>query len=972
MFKKTSRFGLWIAGLILGLFITLASDAQPNPAAQNTLFPILKDGSPSAYVAFTQPKQTHGLAMVNPDAVEYSTEVYLGKLGAKPKATSKDQYFYFQAATDQLVTATGTFYVTVHFLDKGQGALSIEYMSQEGESTKTPRGDSVFLGNSGIWQQHSFTLTNAIFDHSFEGETDFRLLCSGIMIHAVMLTRLPVIKQDRATSSLFRQTGVLPPPGYEIGLMLTNSDNGGLWSKDNIFKDKCNLYQSWGVSSLIDTIDTSMLITPNGTFDFAPFLDRVKKLEARGLKWSPRFKIGDPHSLPSVITETMHKLVGTDRPKEGPMISIWEPRLVEVYAKIFDDLHRVVNPQQVPRLILSFAGDWGPLFLSMENDSSTAWPDFWAGGMLAQQSFQNYLMRRYGNINGLRNAWKLPIDASNSILPSISSDFIPIRNLDTYSWYRESFTAFVREIINKARIMFPLTEIVMEISDDFGYSATDPTALAAIAAENHASMVMVNHEAFPTISPNWLCFANSCQRRGVKFGLRAGGQGGSKTMLPTLYSLASEGGSIFYFSEGFLIGEDSWTHYAENIGRIRPVSPNAKIALIYPRTSITMSSSLVFQRICGDLRDLFGFDVVDEEDIGKISATDYPFIFVPWGKYWTKDALISFDRLARSGAALVVQTDEPWETPQGNVEINEQIFAVELQRTTDGWRYVPRTQNTDPYQKGNPIARLERRLINVGEPGDDVFLQGQWGDTQNEITAKKLGFSFPTFRWMGERGQINLPMIPGKEYELQLDGFIPAGKRVQVYINQEYLGGVVGNGPFQWKYPITGKLRTRSGDVNVLLRGQLWSMGEVLGATQSQRVSLALSKVSVVPRGEKSEKMQDSQETAPRSPDFARESLRGSWMREVGQGVTVLAPLEYVNEWVYREMLNSFVMRPAMLDPRFRFSFPPDGEKNEIFVKPLSGGSVYLNLNDQSKSVGGWDRFNRSRSIPPQTLYYSN
>lgn len=938
------------------------------------LLPMLKDGSPSAYVAFTQPKQTNGLIMLNPEGVTYVTEDYLGRRGVKPGVDSKEKIFYFQAAKDQLSVTTGTLFVTVTYLDKGKGALAIEYKYEDGKGKTQPRSDRVFLGDSGIWQQHSFTLAGATLDHSYPGETDFLIECPGILIHAVMMTRIPVAQQDHVTSTLFRQAAVPVPPGYEFGVVLGGKDAETMWSKDNAQQvdEKAKLYKAWGALHVVETVNISLLQSQRGALDFSLYADRMKKITERELIWTPRFKIGDVKTLPFNVVNSLQKAVGTDRPSEGPMLSIWEPRLVDIYAKVFDEMRQSINPQQLPRMVLSFAGDWGPLYFSFDAPEDNGWPDFWSGDPLAHRSFQDHLQRRYGSMNALRTAWRDETASLTAAAPGFSPDFSPIRKLDTYEWYRESLTNLIRRILEKAKMTFPQTQITIEIAEDFEFSAVDPAAIASLAAETQSSAVMIVKGAMPAKSPIWLDFASACQRKGVKFGIRAVRPGGGKEMLSTLYSLAGDGGSLFYFSEGFLVGDESWEQYSKTVPILRYVKSNPRVAVVFPRTAMTMESPSIFLRMASDLREVFGFDMVDENDLGSITAAEYPFIFVPWGSIWSQDAIAHFDRLARSGAALVVHTDKPWQNVRGDVSFNENLFAVQLVKCPDGWRMQPRSENSKPYENANAIPRMERREINLGASGDDVFLGGEWGDPENANAADRLKLPFKSFRWMGERGSISLPMLPGKEYQLQLEGFLPPGKRLQIFVNKEYVDAIVGYGSFQWTKPITGKLRSRNGDVNVLLRGQLWSMGEVLGATQSQRVSMALGKVAVVPLGEKNENKKMGM-GAPGKPIFERKTLRGSWMREVGQGVTVIAPDEYVNEWVYREMVNSFVMQPILLDARYRFTLPPDGRQNEIYVKPLIGNSsVYLNLGDKQVSAGGWDRFTPIRNIPPKTIFYSN
>ncbi len=958
---------------IISLLIFCASLAfsQDKSSLRSSFFPVLKDGSPVAHVTFTQPKQNVGLGMVNPDGSGYASDTVLGKKGVTPSEDSKDSFLYFQTASDQLVLATGTFFVTVQYYDKGQGAISLEYQYLDKNNEKQPRGERMFLSDSGYWQQHTFNLVGAVFDQSLEGGSDFRINCPGVLIHSVMLTRVPIGNKNQA-GPLFRHKGITPPMGYEFGVILRNDKVDTIWEKDDVFETKTLLYNAWGVSNVIETVNAALVQTPQNEFNFSLYNERREKLSDNGLVWTPRFKIGDINDLPLNIVNSLQMAVGTGRPEEGPMVSMWDPALVDVYKNIFSAMRRSMYSTQLPKIILSFSGDWGPLNYSFDSSGRKGWPDFWAGDPIAQRSFNAYLQRRYGNMIAARSAWRDKNANFSNILPVISSEFNPQRLIDTYSWYRESMTALVRQIAQNVRMQFPQTSIVLEIADDFEYGATDPYSLASLAAELNASIIMTTNEENPTKSALWQLFAFECKRHNVKYGLRTIGNNHGEAVLSALYSLCSEGGSIFYFPEDLMAGKNAWNYYADSIGRLQSVASQPYVAVVFPSTSLTVDPTIPFLRLAGELRDFFGFDVVDERSLGSISTLDHPLIFSPCGSIWDAKAISDFERLARSGAALVAYTNDPWMTPGGDVDFNERLFAVQLEKGANGWRMLPRKQSVQPYGNNNPIARVDKRDLSIGSEGDDMFLDGQWGESQNEMTANSFGFPFTSFRWMGERGNINLPMLPGKDYMLQIEGFIPERKAVQLYLNGEHLGGIRGNGLFRWQKPITGKLRARNGDVNLLMRGQLWSPGRVLGATQTHRVSMALSNVKIVPIGEKPDNVK--QETVDfRDPDFQRKTLRGSWMREIGQGATVIAPAEHVKEWIFREMLNAILMHPSMLSSRFKFSLPPDGKRNGVFVKPLLGGkAAYLNLNSQPIRVESLDQRVRSKEIPPKVLYYTN
>ncbi len=308
-------------------------------------------------------------------------------------------------------------------------------------------------------------------------------------------------------------------------------------------------------------------------------------------------------------------------------------------------------------------------------------------------------------------------------------------------------------------------------------------------------------------------------------------------------------------------------------------------------------------------------------------------------------------------------------TLNGDTSFNERLFAARVVQAGGVLRYELLRDQTP---LANPAAGLppSREVLNLGTPGDDAFLSGQWGLPQNEAAAKRYGLPFNSFRWLGERGRVQLAVQPGQEYQLEIEGFLPKGKRAQVFINRRPFGEIEGSGPFQWNQALRGEWRPRQRDVEIMLRGQEWSTGEILGATQTFRVSMAVSRIGLVPVKESASRGGAAEPVSPPVPQIDRRQLRGSVLREVGRGFTLLAPGDRINDFVFREILTAIVADPAMVDPRFRFTLPPDGAPNGVYVKPLQTGSVYVNLGSEPVTVGGAYTNSRGRAIPPRTLLY--
>jgi hypothetical protein len=961
----------WILLFYLFISCVVSISGQELSSPRRPVIPMLKDGSVAAYVLFTQPKQTRGLALAAPEGSGVQGDVFMGHRGAMPADDSQDKALYFQTAADEVVLATGTFYLTIEYSDRGQGSIEVDYQKQIDETKTEIQTERIFLRNSALWQQHTFLLRDAILNRGFVGDSDFRIRCPGVAMRAVWLSRMPPANPPRAVlQQMFRQPEIVAPTGYEFGIFLQESLQGEIWRDAEVMKKKVKLYKAWGAQYLVDTINAASLGRESWGYDFSSYAKRVEQAASHGMVWTPRIVIGDLSRLPQSVGGRLQRAMGTHRESEGPMASVWDAQLPEIYAGILQDLRRQVFEKRLTRIVLSFAGDWGPLLLSSDNLQTVGWPDLWAGDPLAEANFREHLQRRYGRLNAVNAAWRTPFKNWNEATPKLESDANAARRADTRAWYRFGLSQMAAHLLKRLQGMFPGTQIVLEIGDEFDFGATDVRDFAELAARESCSLLMATSSANPTTLSMWQLLSSSCRRRGVQFGLRLTRKADENGMLGAMYALASERGNLFFFEEDDLAGENAWESYGKSVAQLRFTQPQRQLAVIFPRTSINEASLDEWERCVREMRELFAFDVIDELDLTGISSTQYPLIFVPWGNVWSSEAILAMENLARSGAALAARSDGAWRTPAGEVDFNERLFAAKLTRQGNAWGLEPRRTNLTPDDKTDPFVAAERRVIDLGAQSDAPFLAGDWGAPQNKAAASRYGFDFPSFRWLGERGQATLPIVPGRDYDLIVEGYIPKDNKCQLFVDGRQFGVIEGNGKFQFNQPLAGRWRPKRRDVAVTFRGQKWNPGEVLGATETFQVSLAVSRMALLPPGEELDAVENTA-VMLREPDFTRQSLRGSWLREVGKGVTLLAPTDFMNDWVFLELLNNLAANPTLLSPRYSFSLPPDGKTNQVFVSPHAGGAVYLNLSDKPEAVGD-RRMGTMRMIPAKSLYYSN
>lgn len=955
---RKAAIPLFFAALF-GMFAN-GTAAQPGRAA----VPMLKDGAPAAYVLFTRPKQVRGLAMFNPEGITVEEDVFAGFIGITPGADSQEKAFYFKAATGEITATTGSFYVTLQYFNEGRSAVELDYRRQiEGQPEPVVHTERFFLTGSRFWERHTFALENAILDGGFANETDFRVRLPDVYIRGVAISRVP--PRGGAGEPRFFQPAAAAPPGYSISVFPGGDDGGGMWDNPERLETKAMLYKAWGAEAVIDTVRVSA--DDDGRPDFSAHSKRAEGLAALGLAWTPRFKIGDLSALPQAVAGSLQPAMGRERAGTGPMASLWDPGLVRAYAALFNELRGAV-PVRVDNLILSFAGDWGPLYLSSEQSETAGWPDVWTGDPLARRSLTQYLNNRYANTSALGSAWGVRVRGWEEALSAIRHGAPARAWTDLYEWYQGSLTQLAAAAVSAARGVFPRASIEIEIGDSFEYGATDFAAFAELAAQQNCPVVMVCQTPLPTESFAWQTLARKCRELNVPFGLRMTETASSAAVLGHLYSLASEGGTRFQFNEDALAAENAWTLYANALQTLGNAAPQRNLAVPLPRHSLFENGAEEFGSMIRSLRERVAFDIVDERDLGRISAADYPMLLVPMGNVWSAGALADIENLVRAGSALVVRTEEPWRDLSGNLEINERLFAGRIVRDGDRLRIEARGDEPAALSETDPHAPAASRTLELGAVGDEPYLSGKWSAPQGEAAAGRYGFNFDSFRWFRDRGIVTLPMIPGEEYNLSVEGFLPQGRDVDVHLNGRPFGRIEGKGLVRWSKPVTGEWRPREKDVQVILRGQEWSPGFVLGATERFRVTMAVGKIAMTPlRPGAGVRNAD---TPPRAPEFRRELLRGTLMREVGRGVTLLAPESAANEWMFYELVSALAQRPRILDPRFRFSEPPDGERNRVYVSPLAGVNAYLNLNAEPVEVGG--RFGPRRyAVPPHSIYYA-
>lgn len=950
---------VWRLVAVMALMLCCVMDA----VSQTASLPMLKNGGREVYAQFTRPKITVGLAMMLPPEANYREQVMQGFNSVTPDENAEDVSLYFKVAADLVVTATGTFYVAVEYLDQGRAAMELEYVRESGNE-KIKQRERFFLGGSGNWRRHVFTLRDALLNGSFPANTDFRLINPNIYIRRISVSRVPPAGSLGPVGPVFQQPTLNLPAGFMAGVLVDDSIPDADWQDERRLESRAQLYRSWGAQFLIDTVQPRKTYGQSGQWDASLYRARAERVNRVGLQWTPRLVVGSYEHLPVALAGEYQRAMTAQDRASGPMMSIWEPRMVQLYDGFLADLRRRLGAFTPQTTILSVAGDWGPLLLSHEMSGQSLQPDIWAGDPHAQRSFVEFIRQRHGSLNGVRSAWSENILSWDQVRPLSPSSGKPQKAADIDDWLRASLTDLTGRLTQSVKRHFPNSRLVLDIGDDFRYNAVDIPALARLASNNQASIVMVTQEPNPTDHYAWQSLATACREHGVPFGLRIHRGAYRQDLLGVLFALVSENAAMIVIHEDDLSGENAWEQYAATMQGWRASAPVRQAAVIYPRYAAARAAPQEFARIVKETRDLFAFDVVDETSLERLTPAQYPLLIAPWGDVWSDGAHRALDRLVRGGAVLLVRSHGPWNDLQGRTNRHDDLFNVDLRQEGEQWVARTRGPRDQPYQQ-QQTQPVERITLPIGSPAAGGYLYGQWSEPLDRRTAERHGLDYSSFRWLNERGGARFMMQPRRDYTLHIEGHLPEDQVIQVNLNGRPFGVIEGEGHVAWKADLIGQWRPRTPQLEIELRGRARSVGQAQG--EAQQASMAVHRIGVTPRGET---LSETVDAGVSAINVGWANLPGAWVRDRGRGYTIFIPSAEMNEWAFAELASAIMSNPALIEPRLRFSTVVDGRRDGVFISPQRAATVYYNSGRQPAEIAPARGRGAAGIIPPRSILY--
>ncbi|MFH1462580.1 MAG: family 14 glycosylhydrolase [bacterium] len=177
--------------------------------------------------------------------------------------------------------------------------------------------------------------------------------------------------------------------------------------KDEVLEDAVKL----GITSLESYFFWSEIEKEPGKFDFSSYDVLVEKLKRHNLKWVPFLILGPSYGTPQWFKKSNDSVFCKclEHQKESGNQSIWNPNLPRhVERFLAKTAEHYQDKEIIESVILGISGNWGEAIYTAGGFSVGNFhthTGFWSADKYAKESFVNFALEKYGDLESVNRAW---------------------------------------------------------------------------------------------------------------------------------------------------------------------------------------------------------------------------------------------------------------------------------------------------------------------------------------------------------------------------------------------------------------------------------------------------------------------------------------------------------------------------------------------------------------------------------------
>lgn len=418
-------------------------------------------------------------------------------------------------------------------------------------------------------------------------------------------------------------------------------------------------YQSWSLAE-----------QQPGKWDFGIYRNNAQALRAAGLKYAtfalvhfpPKWFIDTPDFTPYVCAEHGEKLT---------QFSPWSPKIWRVYRDFYAHQKGAMG-DLIDWVRVATPSDYGELGFPA---AMTSWlvpqkhahPGYWCGDEYARADFRAEMKRRFRGLPALNKRWGTSFGSwDNVTYPDLVDEKAAAtarqtgkaadrrRWLDFVEWYSGFWTRFTPRLVNLIREFYPDKPMILSV----GYASegtkfgNDYSAFPKMAKKLSAALQTPGNVSYYGLKR----LSTPCHFYGCPYYTEPPGDVPPDAEVARVFNDASNGVQVYMeYPQNLDRARDGLRRYKDHLTGERPV---VDLAVFNPSTEHRLDCGagnypLDTFLLCSSGRDLFDYDVIDEQLIRDGALRQYRILVYIQGSVTEELALRRIASWVTAGGVLI-------------------------------------------------------------------------------------------------------------------------------------------------------------------------------------------------------------------------------------------------------------------------------------------------------------------------------
>ncbi|MHB1457691.1 MAG: beta-galactosidase [Armatimonadota bacterium] len=847
-------------------------------------------------------------------------------------------------------------YVTVDFCDQ-MGVITLQYDAGPAESAYRNALDSYPQTGTDKWRTATFTLRKPAFKNRQNGETDFRLQCSGeLAVSKISLSNDPPkgYKPPMNPNEEFalREATKVHPQMEVIQQWQVHEPVPAGQLQDSAY----TICKKIGITSLQSYVGWAQLEPEQNkiTYDvYDPVVDQIRKHD---LKWLPFIITGPYIATPKWFRE-QHGVDAVCLEHNTPIRiqSIWNPELKGGIRRFLELFKAHYDPSVIEALNFGISGNWGesiyPAGGGFDMQGVHTHTGWWCGDKYAAADYRRWVQTKYPTVDALNKAWKSKYTGFDAVKPFIPKDApSPRAAVDLGNWYTESMTDYAEYWVKTARELFPTLPIYLCTGGDGQVAlGADFGAQSRMCAKYNAGIRITNMDDDMLSGFSITRMVSSATRLyGGYYTTEPGGDNTPKGMAGRVFDIVSGGGRGVYY-KGLYEAPDNATMnalvFADFAKYMIPNNPKLTVAAIMPNSSISLDDGQMlgqFLERSKKLRDSLDYEFIDENMISNGLLSKFKAVVMLSGNTLEASTLDKLKAWVEDGGVLFTCKESyPLKSIEGDAaDWIQKPYAGKIAVKVD-------------YADGK-LAGVKADVGGV----DGSLLTSAWHGAEGRQSEPTRQFPDPSYRWTTGSSTISLPIPSAKPIILRAFISVPEaiGSDARILANGIEVTKLKVVDRKWVEAPIPAKAIGISGTVDITFESKTFTPG----ANDPRQMGIQVFSVQLLTKGADPSKLIAADTLSPQITIDEKKAY-AEIAAKLGSGYTVVWP----DGWdTYSFLLNKALLTDNA--PWKQLSEPLDGAFDNVLACRVGESVYYLNNGDHpiTKQIFG----GKSISIEPRTL----